>query len=381
MKILHTIPFFSDEYGGSVEITKHQIEELIKRGIEVSVLTSKTPNQNIKNENTNNPSKHILFLNSIFSLGMYYFTPTIIPYLRKLDFQILHGHLYRNFQTDSSILYAKFKKIPIILSPHGAIPYVNRTLIKRFYDRITLHSILNAVDVFLAETNFEKESLIQFGISPPKIKYIPNGIDTSFFRRCDDSVGSIKLKYNITESKIITYVGRLDRIKGLFFLLKVFKELMHEFQDFKLLLVGEDFGIKENLQKFANKLNLQKKVLFLGFQPKNTLKIIYNASDIVVLPSRYESAGLSILESAACEKPVIGSNTGGIQEYIIDNWNGFLVDYGAIKIWKEKILYLLKNEDIAREFGKNGRRLVENKFNWTRIGKLLETLYFKLINN
>lgn len=380
MRILHVIPFFSDKFGGSVEITKHQIVELLKRGVDVKVLTTKTSNQN-NNKGQSSALNNIIFMNPLFSAGMYYFTPKIFHYLNSLNFQILHGHLYRNFQTDCSILFSKLKKIPTILSAHGSVPYVNKKYIKKLYDKLTSNSILEKTDLFLAETNFEKNNLIAFGINPEKIRQIPNGVDTNFFYKLNDSNNLFKTKYNLENYKIITYVGRLDQVKGLFFLLKVLNRLMQDFQQFKLLLVGSDFGIKKKLISFANKLNLQSKILFLGFLSKEHLVKIYNISDIVILPSQYESAGICLLEAAACEKPVIGSNIGGIRDYILNDSNGFLINYGDIKTWKDKILFLLSNEDICQKFGRNGRKLVEKEFNWNNIGKLLQNLYTNLIGN
>ena len=79
------------------------------------------------------------------------------------------------------------------------------------------------------------------------------------------------------------------------------------------------------------------------------------------------------------EKPIVASNVGGIPEMVYDGKTGFLVDEGNADQWTEKISFLLKNENVAKEMGKAARQLIIEKFNWNTLAKDFLTIVNPII--
>jgi glycosyltransferase involved in cell wall biosynthesis len=105
-------------------------------------------------------------------------------------------------------------------------------------------------------------------------------------------------------------------------------------------------------------------VKFLGFQEDQALKAILAGAMFTVFPSEaYESFGLSIIESFAMGKPVIGSNLGPIPEIIEEGINGLLFEPGDIEDLTSKIQYLLDHRDLAGKMGRRAREKAEKEYN------------------
>ena len=127
-----------------------------------------------------------------------------------------------------------------------------------------------------------------------------------------------------------------------------------EQEKINLLVVGGLYNISEvsRLKKICNELSLSEKVHFIGSINRSDLSLYYNSSDICVLPSYYESFGLSALEAAACGVPVVASKKGGLSSIVIDKKTGYLVREGNPADIIEKLSELLENKQKAYDMGK-----------------------------
>ena len=114
--------------------------------------------------------------------------------------------------------------------------------------------------------------------------------------------------------KIICFAGKLTHIKGIDLILEAAKD--YEKENILTLIAGNG-ELFDELNSLKNKLNL-KNVYFLGNQNQETLRKIYNISDISLVPSRYEAFGLVAVEALACSTPVISSDVGGLTSIIND---------------------------------------------------------------
>ena len=127
-------------------------------------------------------------------------------------------------------------------------------------------------------------------------------------------------------------------------------------------------------------MDLDQKVHFLGSVTRRELKYYYNSSDVCVLPSYYESFGLSALEAAACGVPVIATNKGGIPEVVEHGKSGFLSDVGDFKDMSNNALHILNNEKVHNEFKLHALSDAK-KFDIHQILPLYENIYAKSIEN
>jgi glycosyltransferase involved in cell wall biosynthesis len=100
-----------------------------------------------------------------------------------------------------------------------------------------------------------------------------------------------------------------------------------------------------------------------------------------VLPAIYENFPFAILEAQATGLPVISTNVGGIPEFLVDNENGFVIEPRDPTKLTQKVLTLLQDPKLAKEMGENGRKLIEENFDWRLITSQVIDLYHKLLDN
>ena len=185
------------------------------------------------------------------------------------------------------------------------------------------------------------------GVPDEKIAVIPNGIDFSEYAVLPPR-GSFKRKFGIkNEEKIVLYLGRLHKIKGVDILVKAFTNVIENLDDVRLVVVGPDDGSLDGLQTLVKDMNVGNKVIFTG--PLYGLEKIkaYVDSEVYVLPSRYETFPMTVLEAYACGKPVIASNVGGLKDLVINGETGLLVEPGNKEQLAKNILYLLNDKGKA----------------------------------
>ena len=211
-------------------------------------------------------------------------------------------------------------------------------------------------------------------IPSQKIRVIYNGVDIQKFSPGDKKSARSKLSLP-SEALVIGTVGRLHWCKGHPYLLEAFKKLLPEFPSLYLLIVGEGEERKK-LEVLAYKLGVRHRVIFTG-ETKEPVDYI-RCMDIGVYPSLYEALGISILETLACEVPVVASKTGGIPE-IVDEKCGFLVPPRDSEYLAKAINVLLKDGMKRRKMGKMGREKVKKNFSIEKTVEEWKFLYHEVI--
>lgn len=244
------------------------------------------------------------------------------------------------------IEYFKIRKINLILK----IPTV-------FFLKLFLKISCRNSEVIVL-SNYLKGRAEYYGAK--KIEIIPiYGVDTNKF--VPKKVESLKKELGLLNSKIIITISRLSPEKGLNYLINAFVNVKKNINNCKLVFVGGG-PIREDLEKLAKKLNLDKEVIFLGDIDFRKMVDYYNLGDVVVLPSLKEGLGFASAEAMACEKPVIASNVGGIPDLVINNKTGILIEPANSRILSEKIIYLLNNAQLRNKLEKEGRRYIINNY-------------------
>lgn len=199
-----------------------------------------------------------------------------------------------------------------------------------------------------------------------------NGIDTSFKYNPnisqEDLIEDLKIKYNIKQNKIIGYVGRLVKDKGIDELILAFEVVNSKFPDVKLLLVGpiED---RDSISNYSRKVIFANpSIIFVDFV--NDASIFFSLMNIFVLPTYREGFPTVALEASSMEIPILITKATGCTEAIIENETGMFISHDIEDI-SEKIIYYLEHEDIALEHGKKGRVFVNNNFEQSKIWDLI----------
>jgi teichuronic acid biosynthesis glycosyltransferase TuaC len=228
------------------------------------------------------------------------------------------------------------------------------------------------------------ELLIEFDVDSGKIEIIPLGVDIYKFKT-EDKI-SLKQQLKIDADKIILYVGRLDKLKGVDYLLRAIYKLKTEYGTFdiyknlKLIIIGNGHEMI-NLQKLSKEMNIQEIVTFKGEFRGKELENWYSVADLFILPSLTEGKPVVIYEAMSSECAVIATNVGGIPDQVKDNYTGFLLEPGDIDDLTNKIKYLIENDEVMKKMGEEGRKLIiKEGWTWEGYAKRINNLYNNLVD-
>lgn len=147
----------------------------------------------------------------------------------------------------------------------------------------------------------------------------------------------------------------------------------------KLMVVGIEDKYKQQLISTIKSFDINKNVILVGRIPNYEMSQYYASSDVVVLPSLHENFPVVGLEAMSSGKAVIASNVGGIPELVSNNKNGILVSPCNVEQMVEALFRLLENPSLRNRMGDMGRRIVEEKFDWKKIGQLYLKEFEKLV--
>jgi glycosyltransferase involved in cell wall biosynthesis len=204
------------------------------------------------------------------------------------------------------------------------------------------------------------------------VEVIYNGIKVEDFETKIDEVVEFKKRYNLFNKKIIFFGGRVSKSKGAEKILEAMRLIVKMAKDAMLVIAGGGGNYLNHLKNLSQKLNINDYVLFLGQVPHNQMRIIYDAADIVVVPSLYLDPFPTVnLEAMACKKPVVGTCFGGTPEIVQDGVTGYIINPFNVEEMVEKIVDLLENPEKAKQFGEAGYKRVRDDFS---LDKQLETM-------
>lgn len=232
----------------------------------------------------------------------YFFSWEMLLKLRKVEFDVVHGHCYQAFPLHFSVL-AKRKKFVASTHFHGVGHSVFRdSLIKLF--RPFGERTLRVADKIVTVSEYEKSLLCrQFRLNPNRIVAIPCGVNFSEFEG---------LKRQKRGFRSILYVGRLVRYKGPQYLIEVLPRLD---DDAVLEIVGKG-ELRRILEKRARKLNVLDRVKFYQDLSRRELLQKYVDADVLVLLSRYEAYSMAVAEALVAGTPCIVADGSALTEWI-----------------------------------------------------------------
>ncbi len=185
---------------------------------------------------------------------------------------------------------------------------------------------------------------------------------------------SLRLTMGISGKKVIGVVGRLRWEKGQSLLIDAMPEVIKQFPDVVLLIVG-DGQDRERLRLKADSLKLAKHIIWLGQKSSKEVNQLYSIMDIVAVPSVFEGFGLVAAEAMAAGVPVVGANVGGLAEVIEDSVTGILVPASDSRALANALLKLLSDKDRAEEMGQKGQERDRELFSMKRFQQSILAAY------
>jgi len=384
MKIIQIVTEFLPAMGG-VERHVYEISKrLVERGHQVTILTSNLLKERPFTKFSTKPRVSMDGVDvrrfnayQVLPLRAGIVMPDMIGKLLKVEADIVHAHGYGRYPVMvASIICKSVRKTPLIITTHAIeSPFGLPKLIKVGYNLVVGLHTLKSADRIIAITRTEAFFLSGLGVAPEKISVIPNGIDLQLFFSFKDSAPPF-LEGN--DTPYILFVGRIDEHKGLKYLVKAFPQVLREYPDMKLILVGEDWGSKDELNRIATSVGIQKQIIFTGKISQEYLLKAYSHAKLFVLPSLVEAFGIVLLEAMAFCLPVVATRVGGIPDVIKHGRNGFLVKPMDLKQLSNTILRLLRDQNLRESIARQNKEDVK-RYDWNCIVEEIESCYEELI--
>jgi len=296
-------------------------------------------------------------------------TSTLVHVITNNNLDLLHVHYAIPHASAAyfakEILKKQGRDIPYITTLHGTdITLVGRD---QTYAPVVTFSINESDAITAVSKNLREETYKHFKIEK-EIHVIPNFVDTSKFRQTDKEHFKKMLAPN--GERILAHVSNFRKVKRVEDVIRVF-EKVHQKIPSKLLMIG-DGPERQSAEELCKVLGICNDIRFLGKQEQ--MDEILSITDLFLLPSQYESFGLSALEAMACGVPVISTNVGGLPEININGKTGFLNDIGDVVAMAENAFYILEDEERLESF-KDAAIAHARKFEKSNIIPLYEELY------
>ncbi len=208
-----------------------------------------------------------------------------------------------------------------------------------------------------------------------KMDIVANGVDEKKFEidATPQELADFRLKFAAPDEKIVFFVGRMVREKGVQVLIEALPKIRWGYHDTKLLICGG--GYKEHLISLAHYVGMERHVYFAGFVPDEELLKIYKIADVACFPSLYEPFGIVALEAMAAHTPVVVSDAGGLPEVVQDQVTGTTTYAGNANSLADGVLSVLHDPVKAKRLADEAFRRVETVFNWNIIAEQTATTY------
>jgi len=293
----------------------------------------------------------------------------IQKYHKIENFDLVHSHLI-NLDADIYHYIMDTLNVPIIVSLH----FIISDVLSKY-----LENIIDKTDFFIAVSDSVKESAVKVGIPKNKIKVISTGVDLRIFDPSKYSIKECKTKFRLSNKPVITYVGSIQKEKGIEILIHAVSKLVSQF-DCILNLCGSG-QFEDDAKNICKKLNMTKNTFFWNLS-RESIPEMLAASDIIVVPSLLpEALGKITLEAMAMKKPIIASRTRGYEELINNGINGILVKPNDIDGLSESLKILLEDKDKRNKISERARVDIKNsKHRFDYVVKNILELYLQILS-
>jgi len=368
-------------HDGGINVAYNLALNMAKRGHEINVFTTSIDFRD-SIERYDNITIYRYGTNFRIASGNFSFNLFLKPIRHKVD--ILHTHVGNPIADLAGYAYVKRNKnMPFIITYHGDgqkdIGSFIRNTSVFFYNKYLLDKVLSRADIIISPSEYYIDESRFLGKYRDKIVVIPNGINIWDFgiphskEECREKLGlSI-------DKNVILFVGNLTPYKGPDVLVEAMPIIINKIPNTDLVFVGSG-RMRTELEELSKKLGVKKCVKFAGFVEEGLKPLYYKAADVFCLPSTLntEVFPMVLLEASASGLPMVVSDLNTFKCIIEDGYNGLFTKRGNKNSLADAIIYLLENEEVRKEMGRNARKKVKN-YSWERIAEMTEEVYKSLI--
>lgn len=381
IKVIHTINDLSIESGGPSKAIKELINSLNALGIENKALI---PEKSSKNTNFLKSVKEFLDLKilNLNPLLINSFYKAINEEINLSKNCVIHDHGIWLPSNYTSCCYADDFQLPLVISTHGMLsPWAknHKSFKKKLAWILYQRNNMKKATIIHATSSMEANYLKSYRLNIP-IVTIPNGVNN-----INNSFNSVYLRDSwlreisfLKRYKVILFVGRVHKVKGLMNLLKAWNYIKPSKEVFKLVIAGpSEDNYKSKLIKYINSNKLEEQVSFLGTLEEAEINYLYKTSFVLALPSFTENFGMVVPEALRYGVPIITTTSTPWQE-LNNNNAGWCVEptlEGLVQALKSAINLSPKQKEEMSIKAKN----LSEKYLWENVSKIYLETYKSLV--
>lgn len=349
MKILHLIS--SGGLYGAESMMIQLAEELSKRGPYYSLVGVIENSHNPHREVADEASKK--GINAVCFPCNGRFDPRVIFQLRRFlvekDIAVIHSHGYKS--NIYAFLASRGLSRRLVATCHNWLGSDRKMRLYAAMDRFLLRSF----DAIVAVSEQVKSKIVNSGVPPHRVRMISNGISVDAVLAVGP-VGRIRSALAIPDdAKVIGTVGRISEEKGHEYLLRAAEGIVKKYPATVFLIIG-DGPLRDDLQRRFG----SPSIIFTGM--RRDIPDLLSIMDLFVLPSLTEGLPMALLEAMAASVPVVATSVGEVPTVIDTGKSGIVVDPGNSEALRLSLEYLLTYEERARQMGKEGKKILNDRF-------------------
>lgn len=306
--------------------------------------------------------------------------PRLARTLRALPqtFDFVHGvNIALEWPLIAAWRFARERALPFIATPFVHVGESHSTAVLRNYTMPHQLEPLRAADAVIAQTEIERQCLIEHGIRPERLYVHGMGVDLAEVQGGD---GDAFRAARQIRGPIVLFLGVITKDKGSIHLLEAMRRLWSEEPLWAeratatLVLAGKPVIEFETYWRTLPN-DVTRRIIRTGIVAGAAKRDLLAAATVLVLPSRIDSFGAVYLEAWANGVPVIGARAGGVPAVIDDGQDGLLVRFGAVDELAAAIKRLLADDVYRRALGQAGQAKVRARYTWDMIYQQLQSLY------
>jgi glycosyltransferase involved in cell wall biosynthesis len=310
----------------------------------------------------------------------------------QVDYRLIHGHYY--FSGGVSLSLRRRWRVPFVETFHS-LGLVKRQALGSKDPSPTRRleierQIAQTAERIIATAPQEKADLTtEYRADPSRIQVIPCGVDLELFRPIPR--GEARDYAGIPDDRfLLTFVGRLERRKGVDTMLEAMGLLLSERPDLPLhaVVVGghpkdqdpaempaPEVREHRRFRRIIDRYGMADRVTFTGGLPQHVLHNYYSAADVTIIPSYYEPFGMTALEALACGSSVIASEVGGLKTTVKEGEVGLQFRAQDPQDLADKVGYLVEHPEANARFQRNARPYVESRYSWRAVSERVAAAY------
>ena len=317
--------------------------------------------------------------------GLYQELPEFLAQLKAfqeeeaIKYDVVHSHYWLSGWIGRGL--SQVINVPHVITFHtlGLIKMQSRAgEVEQSERPIVEAEVMSTADRIIAFSPHERDSMARlYDADPRKVSLVPCGVDLSVFCPLDQEAARNRLGLN--GEKILLYVGRVEPLKGLDLLVETVAQMDSE-DGARVMVVGADVNggqEMDRVKQLAKERDLEDQIDFVGQVDHMELPLYYNAADVCVVPSYYESFGLVALESMACGTPVVATRVGGLSTIIQHGRTGYLKPWRCPDAFANSVEMLISSDGLKQSMGEAARRRAE-AMGWDNVAAIMWSEYAAL---